>query len=222
MLEHVPRRRAVTVTASPSKGLEATLVLAERLAKHGYVAVPHLAARMIRDRAELSRSATGWPAGHHPGLRARRRRRTRPGDYPDAFSLLEDLAGSGSPFTHVGITGYPESHPKINDDLTVQAMWDKRRHATHVVSNLTFDPARSRAGSAGCAAAGSRCRCCSACPARSTAPSCSRWPPRSASGSRPASWPSTRAPSPASPPRAASPASSSSRSAPASPRSPSR
>ena len=46
----------------------------------------------------------------------------------------------GQPFAHVGITGYPESHPTINDDLTVQSMWDKRRYATHIVSNLTFDP----------------------------------------------------------------------------------
>jgi len=59
--------------------------------------------------------------------------------YPDSFSLLEDLARLEKPFSHVGIAGYPESHPKIHDDLTVQAMWDKRRHATHIVSNLTFD-----------------------------------------------------------------------------------
>ena len=32
VLEHLPRDRVVTVTASPSKGLEATLDLAERLA----------------------------------------------------------------------------------------------------------------------------------------------------------------------------------------------
>jgi len=64
-----------------------------------------------------------------------------PGSYPDALSLLEDLAALGRPFGHVGITGYPESHPTISDDLTIQSMWDKRRFATHVVSNLTFDPA---------------------------------------------------------------------------------
>ena len=63
------------------------------------------------------------------------------GTYPDALSLLEDLAALGRPFSHVGIAGYPESHPTITDDLTVQSMWDKRRYATHVVSNLTFDPA---------------------------------------------------------------------------------
>ena len=61
------------------------------------------------------------------------------GDYLDALALLEDLALLGRPFSHVGITGYPESHPSIHDDLTVQSMWDKRRHATHIVSNLTFD-----------------------------------------------------------------------------------
>ena len=63
-----------------------------------------------------------------------------PGGYADALSLLEDLAALGHPFTQVGITGYPESHPTITDDLTIQSMWDKRRYATHVVSNLTFDP----------------------------------------------------------------------------------
>jgi len=61
------------------------------------------------------------------------------GDYPDAFSLLEDLHTLSQPFEQIGIAGYPETHPKIDDDLTVQAMWDKRRHATHIVSNLTFD-----------------------------------------------------------------------------------
>ena len=63
------------------------------------------------------------------------------GDYHDSLGLLTDLAGIDSPFEHVGITGYPESHPSIHDDVTVQSMWDKRLHATHIVSNLTFSAA---------------------------------------------------------------------------------
>ena len=47
----------------------------------------------------------------------------------------------GRPFARVGITGYPESHPRIDDDITVQAMWDKRHHSSYIVSNLCFDPA---------------------------------------------------------------------------------
>ncbi len=140
LLEHVPVERTITVTASPSKGLEPTLDLTERLTKHGYVAVPHLAARMVRDRAELAEicdrlTGNGITRIFVPGGDA-----DPPGEYADALSMLEDLAALGRPFPHVGITGYPESHPTIDDDLTIQSMWDKRRFATHVVSNLTFDP----------------------------------------------------------------------------------
>lgn len=140
VLQHLPVDRVVTITASPGKGLDATLDLAERLTGHGYAVVPHLAARMISGRAELAEICerlTGKgitrvfvPAGDADPA----------GDYLDAFSLLEDLSALGNPFEHVGITGYPETHPSISDDLTVQSMWDKRRHATHIVSNLTFDP----------------------------------------------------------------------------------
>jgi methylenetetrahydrofolate reductase (NADPH) len=141
LLASVPVERTITVTASPSKGLEPTLDLAERLTGHGYVAIPHLAARMVRDRAELVEIAErlqgkGITRIFVPGGDA-----DPPGAYPDALSMLEDLATLETPFEHIGITGYPESHPTINDDLTIQSMWDKRRYATHVVSNLTFDPA---------------------------------------------------------------------------------
>src|SRR5258708_13162994 len=40
----------------------------------------------------------------------------------------------------IGVSGYPESHSFIDDDMTIQAMWDKRRIATYIVSNLCFDP----------------------------------------------------------------------------------
>ena len=49
-------------------------------------------------------------------------------------------------------------------------MWDKRRYATHVVSNLTFDPAVVRGlGPADARPRRSRCRCCWASRARSSA-----------------------------------------------------
>jgi methylenetetrahydrofolate reductase (NADPH) len=54
VLEHIPPGFTITVTASPTKGLEATLSLAERLAVHGYTAVPHVSARLVRDEAHLS------------------------------------------------------------------------------------------------------------------------------------------------------------------------
>lgn len=146
VLAHVPLETTVTVTASPAKGIEATLALTERLARQGYSAVPHVAARMVSGRTELSEIADRMrEAGVRTVFVPGGDQDPPAGDYTCALDLLEDLTALGSPFPEVGITGYPESHPTISDDLTVQAMWDKRRHATHVVSNLSFDPATIRA-----------------------------------------------------------------------------
>lgn len=145
LVESVPTTTTLTVTASPGKGLDATLDCAERLAGHGYPVVPHLAARMVRDRSHLEEIVARFrglgvdnvfvPAGDAD---------PPAGKYHGSLELLRDLTELGRPFQHVGITGYPESHPSISDDLTVQAMWDKREHATYVVSNMCFDPVQLR------------------------------------------------------------------------------
>jgi len=145
ILEWVPRELTVTVTASPARGLEPTLDLATSLAGHGYTAVPHVTARLVRDDAHLADivarlTAAGISDIFVPGGDAD----PPAGRFHSALELLEQLAEMGRPFARVGITGYPESHPKIGDDITIQSMWDKRRHAAYLVSNLCFDPATLR------------------------------------------------------------------------------
>ncbi|MCX5329117.1 MULTISPECIES: 5,10-methylenetetrahydrofolate reductase [unclassified Streptomyces] len=141
VLAHVPRDVVVTVTASPVKGLEPTLALTERLAAHGHRVVPHVPARLLRDEVHLKEVADRLrecgvddvfvPAGDAD---------PPAGAYEGALPVLRALGELGSPFARVGVTGYPESHPLIHDDITIQSMWDKREHATYVVSNLCFDP----------------------------------------------------------------------------------
>src|SRR5882724_13228979 len=53
VLDWVPAGMTVTVTASPVKGLEPTVDLAERLAARGYRVVPHLAARSVESQQHL-------------------------------------------------------------------------------------------------------------------------------------------------------------------------
>jgi methylenetetrahydrofolate reductase (NADPH) len=62
------------------------------------------------------------------------------GEFADAVSLLHALPADHG-FDEIGVTGYPESHPFIDDDVTIQAMWDKRRLASYIVSNMSFDAA---------------------------------------------------------------------------------
>ncbi|HWE34457.1 MAG TPA: hypothetical protein VG410_13280, partial [Solirubrobacteraceae bacterium] len=54
MLRRVAPELTVTITSSPTRGVEATLALAELLIGHGYRVVPHLAARLIAGRAQLT------------------------------------------------------------------------------------------------------------------------------------------------------------------------
>ena len=140
VVAHVPREVTITVTASPRRGMPATVLLAVRLAKLGYTAVPHLSARMIRDRHELGQIVEALEtAGIHGIFVVAGDAREPAGEFPDALSLLSALPAEHG-LADIGITGYPESHPFIDDDVTIQAMWDKRRIATYIVSNLSFDP----------------------------------------------------------------------------------
>jgi methylenetetrahydrofolate reductase (NADPH) len=142
VLESVPRDVPVTITASPTKGLEATLDVAERLSGHGYHVVPHLSARLVRDHAHLSDIVARLVAAGVGDVFVPAGDADPPaGPFTSALDVLELLTEMGDPFARVGITGYPQSHPKIDDDVTVQAMWDKRKHATYIVSNLCFDAA---------------------------------------------------------------------------------
>lgn len=145
VVEHVPTDIRLTVTASPAKGLETTLDCAERLLAKGYRVTPHLAARMVRDRAHLTDLVDRLVALGVDDVFVPAGDADPPaGIYAGSLDLLRDLSELGRPFPAVGITGYPESHPTISDDVTVQAMWDKRDHATYIVSNLCFDAAMIR------------------------------------------------------------------------------
>jgi methylenetetrahydrofolate reductase (NADPH) len=141
VLEWVPTDLTVTVTASPTRGLEPTLDLTERLAGRGYRVVPHLSARLVRDDVHLAEIVSRLRACQVDDVFVPAGDADPPaGRFESALSLLERLAEMGRPFARVGVTGYPQSHPKIEDDVTIQAMWDKRHHAAYLVSNLCFDP----------------------------------------------------------------------------------
>ncbi|MEU6084876.1 5,10-methylenetetrahydrofolate reductase [Streptomyces sp. NPDC047108] len=140
VLGSVPPDVPVTVTASPARGLGPTLDLAVRLAGHGYRVVPHLPARQFLDDAHLADVAGRLRAAGVEDVFVPAGDADPPvGRYDAALPVLRALTQLGSPFPHVGITGYPESHPRIDDDVTVQAMWDKQRYSSYIVSNLCFD-----------------------------------------------------------------------------------
>ena len=136
----IPPGSIVSVTASPSRGIGTTVELAVELQDRGYRAVPHLSARMIEDRQELASIIKRLDDGGVARAFITGGDGQPHGDYFDSLSLLRDMAALGHPFLEVGITGYPEGHPSISADRLRQAMLEKEPHATHIVTQMCFNP----------------------------------------------------------------------------------
>jgi methylenetetrahydrofolate reductase (NADPH) len=140
VLAHVPVGVPLTVTTTEAKGLGPTVDLAVRLSRHGYRAAPHLAARNLRDEAQLTDLVAELREAGIDSVFVVGGDAAEPaGTFPDALSLLEALERIGHPFTSVGIGGYPEGHGRISDELIEAALERKAPHATQVLTQLCFD-----------------------------------------------------------------------------------
>jgi methylenetetrahydrofolate reductase (NADH) len=139
-VEHVPKEVKLTVTASPKKGLESTLELAERLTKQGYEVAPHLSARLVRDEAHLEDILQRLrESGIRDAFVIAGDAEEPAGKFEGASELLAAMTEVGHDLEEVGITGYPESHPFISDADTIKAMYEKEPYATYIVSQISFD-----------------------------------------------------------------------------------
>ena len=136
----LPAGASVSVTASPAKGIEATVALCEQLQALGFRAVPHLSARMIRDRAHLAEliawmEGAGVDRAFVVGGDAK-----EPGDFPDGLALLREMAEIGHPLSEIGIPCYPQGHSFIADAPLLEALRAKAAFASYMTTQLCFDP----------------------------------------------------------------------------------
>ncbi|WP_233255644.1 methylenetetrahydrofolate reductase [Naasia lichenicola] len=140
VVKFVPKSVRLTVTASPPKGIEATIALAEKFAGHGYSVAPHLSAKMIRDKVQLGEfvqrlKAVGIDSVFVVGGDAEE----PAGEYTDALSLLKSLDSIGHEFTSIGIGGYPEGHHFIPQDGLDAALKEKAQLATYIATQICYD-----------------------------------------------------------------------------------
>jgi len=146
-LVHVPRQCYVAITCSQTKGLEPTLELVEKLRtlpdERRLKLIPHVAARMIRDKGHLreilARLETAGvesvfvPGGDIP---------EPVGEYDNSLQVLRDMAEIGHRIQDVGIAAYPEGHPLVGDAQLLWFLKEKQPFATYLVTQMCFDPAR--------------------------------------------------------------------------------
>lgn len=126
-LPHLPAGCSVSVTCSPTKGQQATLDLTARLLDLGHLAVPHLSARLVTDRAQVAALArfcrdhavqeVFLVAGDPP---------EPAGPYDGVVAFLRDFLAEDHGLRRIGVTAYPDGHALIPPHVLHEALHTKQ------------------------------------------------------------------------------------------------
>jgi len=130
----------LSVTCSPTKGVDATLELTEKLIKRGFQVTPHISAKcvsgekhletIVKKLDELKIESIFVPGGDGP----------EPiGIFNNAYDLLKALQKSGHNIKKIGIAAHPEGHPDITEKILMQALEKKNDLADFIVTQMCFD-----------------------------------------------------------------------------------
>lgn len=135
----LPDGATVTVTASPQKGMMATVDLALELQQQGFEVTPHIAARLTKDRAELREILDRLDQAAIHGAFVVGGDSDPPAEFFDGLALLTAMEQMGHGLTEIGVPGYPEGHPTIGDEAIARALEEKSPYASYITSQMCFD-----------------------------------------------------------------------------------
>lgn len=143
-LIHIPRHSYVAITCSPTNGLEPTLNLVEMLRAlpdHRQLKlIPHIAARMVRDKGHLREILARLEAAGVKGIFVPAGDASEPiGQYSDSLEVLKDMADIGHSIKDIGVAAYPEGHPLVSDHELQRFLIEKQPFATYMVTQMCFD-----------------------------------------------------------------------------------
>ena len=130
----------VAVTCSPTKGVDVTLDMVERIAHRGFKVVPHIAAKMVRDSShlrEIMKRLNDLPVSSIfvPGGDA-----AKPvGDFSCALDLLRAISEFDHNFTEIGVAAHPEGHPSVSREVLMEHLLKKQEFANYLVTQMCFD-----------------------------------------------------------------------------------
>jgi methylenetetrahydrofolate reductase (NADPH) len=125
-IPHLPTGCSVSVTCSPTKGIEPTLEISAELQAAGHHAVPHIAARLVEGREHVEKIAARinehgiteiFIVGGDPDP---------VGPYADGLSLMKDLLPLCPTVRIVGVPSYPDHHTVIPDAALDEALLAKQ------------------------------------------------------------------------------------------------
>ncbi len=138
--EFLPEGATVSVTASPQKGMMATIDLSAELMSRGFDAIPHISARLTTDRSELEAILTRLEnAGIYKAFVVGGDTEDH-GEFFDGLALLTAMEDIGHGITEIGVPGYPEGHHIVDVPTMTTALEAKLAYASYLTSQMCFVP----------------------------------------------------------------------------------
>ena len=130
----------LAVTCSPTKGIDETLQLCEKLVDRGFEVTPHIAAKCVEDSAHLESIVKKMEALNISSIFVPGGDRPEPlGKFNDSYQLLNSLRKLNHSIKSIGIAAHPEGHPDIDEKVLMADLIRKQDLATYVVTQMCFD-----------------------------------------------------------------------------------
>ena len=144
-LIHLPRHSYVAITCSPAHGVGPTLDMVDELRalpdKRQLKLVPHVAARVVRDKVHLREILARLDEARVQSIFVPGGDALEPaGDYDCALDLLRDIADIGHRFKYVGVAAHPEGHPLVDAAELLRLLMEKQKYSNYLVTQMCFDP----------------------------------------------------------------------------------
>jgi methylenetetrahydrofolate reductase (NADPH) len=146
----LPADTCVYIPSLPGLPLARTLEAVAAIRAAGLDPVPHVSARRILDKDEfqsfLQEAVTRY--GVHRVLVLGGDEPKPKGPFADSLQILESGLLADSGIREIGVSGYPEGHPRISAGALAEAFEKKRRLAReqrlglYVVTQFSFSPTR--------------------------------------------------------------------------------
>jgi methylenetetrahydrofolate reductase (NADPH) len=130
----------VTVTCSPRHGIERSVAMATQYRHLGYRAVPHVAARLVRDRVHLQAVAQSLEEAGLKEVFVIAGDEAQPaGSFVGALDVLRGLHEIDPSGWRIGVASYPDGHPMLSAAQLMEALAAKQPYAAYMVTQLCFD-----------------------------------------------------------------------------------
>jgi methylenetetrahydrofolate reductase (NADPH) len=139
--EKLPEQVRLTVTCSPKHGLDESLEVGRRLRALGHAVTIHLAARMVRSPDDLDEILGAMAdAGMDDAFVVGGDAPEPLGPFSSAVELVPLVAEHARRPAKIGIAGYPEGHPLIDDAGLADAFAAKAPYADYATTQICYDP----------------------------------------------------------------------------------